>query len=116
MTQRLSQQGHARSWILRYAWNPTERNGTAGRLGASLFAFDAEVVDERSYLTVRVDSHMEVLMHQEIVSWPLTNDLEVAHKGGLEAYLAVERTLSLACTLILVASRQARAAHSLWLG
>ena len=52
-------------------------------------------------------------MHQEIVSWSLPDDLEVVHKGGLEAYFAVVRALGLACCLILVTGCQTRAAYSL---
>ena len=54
-------------------------------------------------------------MHQEVFSRSLADDPEVVYKAGLKAYLAIVSALSHACRLILVARRQARPAHSLWL-
>src|SRR5262249_45614307 len=78
-----------------------------------LLTSDAEVINEPGYRSIRMDRDMRVLMHQEIVAWPLTNDAEVVDKAGLKSHLAVELTLGYSCPLILVTCCQANATYSL---
>jgi hypothetical protein len=76
-------------------------------------AFDAEVVNECSHLTFRVDGYVEVFVDHEVISRSLPDDFEIVYKRFLEAHLAIESSLGHACPLIFGTCGKARAAKSL---
>src|SRR5689334_25050475 len=61
---------------------------------------DAGLVDQGSQRTVGVDRDMERLMDHEVIPRSLADDLEVVHKGGFIAYLAIEVPLRYARRIV----------------
>src|ERR1044071_6068669 len=61
---------------------------------------DAGLVDEGGQRAVGVDRDMERLMDHEVIPGSLPHDLEVVHKGGFIADLAIEVPLRYARRII----------------
>ena len=78
-------------------------------------ADDTEVVNIRSQRAIGEESNMDILVYLEVVSGPLTDDSEIVHKSKLRTNLGIEGPLRLTYCIVLVASDQPCAAHSLWL-
>ena len=68
-----------------------------------LLAVHAEIVDEGRDLAVRVDGHMENLVHHEVVVRALADDAEVVDERLLGTDSAGEAVLRYAGPLILIA-------------